>query len=405
MRERRKMAQVLAERYRRTRNRKEKGRILDEGVGLLGYHRKYAAWLLRHHGRRVRVGPRRYVVGVLGASVRRPRRRVYDGAVARALRELWGMMDMPCGKRMAAMLPVWMERLAACHAWPWDAEVTEKLRPISAATIDRLLAPERRRLALRRRTRTKPGGMLKHQIPIRTFADWDDAAPGFMEADLVAHDGGDSRGMCLCTLNLTDVSTGWTEMEALRNKAQVWTVEALDRIRQRLPFPLRGLDSDNGSEFINAHLLAYCTQHGITFTRSRPERKNDNCYVEQKNFMAIRRFVGYARYETEAELRILQELYGYLRLYLNFFQASVRWVEKVRQGSRLRRRYDAPQTPYQRLMADPRIEPAQKERLRQVFEGLHPAELHRHIRRLQDRLWRQVARRETPRRSGMKIPS
>lgn len=197
------------------------------------------------------------------------------------------------------------------------------MRPISAATIDRPLTPELSRLALRRRARTKPGGMLKHPIPIRTFADWDDAAPGWMEADRVAHDGGNGRGMFLYTLNLIDVS-------------------------------------------------------------------------EQKNFMAVRRFVGDARYETEAELRILQELYGYWRLYLNSFQARVRLVEKVRQGRRLRRRYDSPQTPDQRLMADPRSEPAQKERLRQVFEDLNPAELHRHIRRLQDRLWRQVARRETP---------
>lgn len=303
------------------------------------------------------------------------------------------------------MVPVWMERLQAHGAWPWDPEVTQKLRHISPATIDRLLAPERRRMSLRRRARTKPGWMLKHQIPIRTFADWEDAVPGFMEADLVAHDGGNGWGMFLYTLNLTDVSTGWTEMEVLPNKAQVWTLQALDRIRQRLPFPLQGLDSDNGSEFRGAHLLAYCTRHGITFPRSRPDRKNDNCYVEQKNFMAIRRTVGYARYETEAERAVLEELYGYLRPYLNFFQASVRLVEKVRQGSRLRRRYDSPQTPAQRLMADPRIEPAQKERLRQTFEALNPAELHRHIRRLQDRLWRLVARRETPRRASMTIPS
>ncbi len=188
--------------------------------------------------------------------------------------------------------------------------VRRKLMSISPATIDRVLAPDRKRLQVKGRSGTKPGSLLKAQIPIRTFAEWDEAEPGFCEIDLVAHDGGNPRGEFCHTLNLTDIATGWTEAAAVKNRAQRWVFEALVDIQARLPFPLRGIDSDNGSEFINDQLFRYCNENEITFTRTRPYRKNDNCFVEQKNWTVVRQSVGYGRFEGEEAVAVLNELYG-----------------------------------------------------------------------------------------------
>ena len=190
-------------------------------------------------------------------------------------------------------------KLEECGELRLKADVREKLMKISAATIDRLLASEREKINGRRVSHTKPGTLLKSQITIRTFADWNEQEPGFVEIDLVWHEGGNASGDFCQTLDVTDVYSGWTETRAVRNKAQVWVVEALDVIAGRLPFTLKGIDSDNGSEFINAHLMSYCEQRGLTFTRARSGRKNDNCYAEQKNYSVVRRAVGYCRYEGE----------------------------------------------------------------------------------------------------------
>jgi hypothetical protein len=192
--------------------------------------------------------------------------------------------------------------------------------------------------------------MLKRQVPIRTFAEWDEDRPGFCEVDLVGHDGGNLLGEFCQTLTLTCVNTGWTEVRALPNKAQRWVHEALDDLSRELPFPLLGLDTDNGSEFINHQLFRWCADREITFTRSRPFRKNDNCFVEQKNWSVVRQQVGYGRYDTPAELEVLSELYGHLRLYVNFFQPQMRLVEKTRREAKVARRYTA-RTPYRRVLA------------------------------------------------------
>lgn len=213
---------------------------------------------------------------------------------------------------------------------------------VSASTIDRLLRQEKKKYTLKSRSKTKPGTLLKNQIPIRTFSEWDEGRPGFMEIDLVGHDGGDARGEFIQTLDVTDVCTGWTETRAVRNKAQVWVFEALKEIMDRIPFDLLGIDSDNGSEFINHHLFRFCTERKITFTRTRSYRKNDNCFVEQKNYSVVRRFAGYLRYNTEEELKLLNELYSYLRLYTNFFQPVMKLTEKTRIGSGVIKRYDIP---------------------------------------------------------------
>ena len=220
------------------------------------------------------------------------------------------------------------------------------------------------------RSGTKPGSMLKRQIPIRTFAEWDDARPGFCEVDLVAHDGGSGTGEFCQTLDLTCVATGWTEPRALRNKAQRWVHEAIDEITRVLPFPLVGLDSDNGAEFINMHLYRYWTERGITFTRSRPYRKNDNCYVEQKNWPVVRQQVGYARYDTPEELEGLRELYRVLRLYVNFFQPQMKLVSKTRHGAKVTKRFDLARPP----TSEPWTLPTWARRPRDRFGGPTHAE-------------------------------
>jgi hypothetical protein len=267
-----------------------------------------------------------------------------------------------------------------------SAETEAKLLTISAATIDRLLATERKKQVIKGRTLTKPGAMLKHQIPIRTFSDWDENKPGFVEIDLVGHDGGDARGDFCQTLDVTDVCTGWTETRAVRNKAQVWVFEALTHIRRSLPCPLLGIDSDNGGEFINHHLHGYCEQEQITFTRARPSRKNDNCFVEEKNNSVVRRNVGYRRYDTPEQLKILNDLYDELRLYTNYFLPVMKLVRKHRVGSKIKKIYDKPRTPYQRMLASPQLSKAKKKALRETYATLNPARLKRNITSLQDQL-------------------
>lgn len=385
MSERRVMVKVFAERYR-TNKRGGRSALLDEFVAVTGYNRSYAGWLLRHHGKRVRLGERTVVVGDATQTVRRRRPRVYGPEVVAALKPLWRLVDHASGKRLAAALPEIVKALERHGELKVEPDVRAKLVSMSAATIDRVLAPERRRMKLKHRGGTKPGTLLKHQIPVRTFAEWDDVRPGFVEVDLVDHDGGAARGEFLRTLTMTDVATGWTELGVVPTKAQVWVFEEIAAARQRLPFPLLGLDSDNGGEFINNHLAAYCAQEQITFTRSRPYRKNDSCFVEQKNWSVVRRFAGHGRLEGATALHVLQDLYGTLRLHLNFFLPSAKLIAKERQGSRVRKRYDRPQTPYARILASPHVTKAVKASLRALYPTLNPAALMRTIRRLQVRL-------------------
>lgn len=212
--------------------------------------------------------------------------------------QLWVIADGICGKRLAPFIQNALPILERFEEIIIDNDTREKLLSISPATIDRLLQSERTKFHLKGRSRTKPGTLLKHQIPIRTFSQWDEQQPGFVEIDLVSHDGGTSRGEFIQTLDLTDICTKWTETRAVRNKAQRWVFEALEDIIAHLPFELRGIDSDNGAEFINAHLLRYCDARKITFTRSKPYRKNDNCFVEQKNYSVVRKTAGYFKYDT-----------------------------------------------------------------------------------------------------------
>jgi len=264
---------------------------------------------------------------------------------------------------------------------------------MSAATIDRLLAGERRKQAIKGRANTKSGTLLKNQIPVRRFSDWQEDKLGFVEVELVAHDGGEARGEFMQTLDVTDVCTTWTEAIAVKNKAQVWVFEALKEIRRRLPFELLGIDSDSGAEFINHHLYRYCNRENITFTMNRSYRKNDNCLVEQENYSVVRRAVGYMRYDTEEELCIINELYRHLRLYTNFLKL----IEKTRVGSKVTKKYDKAKTPYQRVLESPYISRHLKEKLKKEYNGLNPASLKRKITMLQHKLIR-MATNKTKRR-------
>jgi hypothetical protein len=323
---------------------------------------------------------------------RRKRPRTYGPEVVRALKKVWRIMDFICGKRLAAILPEVVPRLVRLGELKVSGAVQAKLVAMSAATMDRLLAPERRKYALKGRGRTKPGTLLKHQIPVRTFSQWNDAKPGFVEMDLVAHDGGSSHGEYCQILDATDVATGWSEQLAVPTKAQRWVFEAIEEMRRRLPFALLGVDSDNGGEFINHHLLRYCQTEGITFTRSRACRKNDNCFVEQKNWSIVRRFSGYGRYEGDAACAALNDLYAVVRDYVNFFMPSMKLVEKVRDGARVTKRYDTPKTPYRRVLASPDVDDAVKRRLRRRYATLNPAQLKRDIDRLHKRLVKLTVR-------------
>ena len=381
--------------YRKS-GKKEKGSILDEFVEVTGYQRNYAARLLRSQGKKVWVSSKTAVVGDVRVRPERKRPKIYGLAVQQALVRLWKMLDYLCGKRLVAALPATLAALERHKEWKAGAEVTEKLLAVSAATIDRILAPERKKLQLKRRSLTKPGTLLRHQIAIRTFSDWDEDRPGFSEVDLVGHEGGNASGDFAQTLDLTDVATGWTELVAVQNKAQVWVFAALEDVRKRLPFPLLGLDSDNGGEFINHHLVRYCNKEKITFTRSRPYRKNDNCFVEQKNSSVVRRYAGYGRFDTEQEVELLNEMYGYARLYVNFFLPSLKLKEKIRQGSRVLRRYSPAQTPYQRVLDAAQVSASRKQKLEAVYLQLNPAQLDRDIRRLQAKLLDLVAKKRQP---------
>jgi hypothetical protein len=371
---RRELLAVTAPRYR-TAHRAERSRILEEFVASTGYHRKYALTLLNHP--------------LSKGAARKPRQRVrrYPLAVQRALITCWHVANGICSKRLIPYLPELVAVLERQGEVRLEAETKRLLLALSAATADRLLRAERQRSKPHGLGTTKPGTLLKDSIPIRTFADWDDVRPGFSEVDLVAHCGDSTQGEYVHSLTLTDVATGWTECLALRNRGQQVVFAALVRARAQLPFPLVGIDSDNGGEFINAHLLRYCQAEQLTFTRSRPYKKNDQAYVEQKNWSIVRHLVGYGRYEGTAACEALERLYEVVRLYVNFFQPSMKLVSKERVGGKVRKRYDAATTPYQRVLDSPQIADEVKAALRQQYLTLNPVALLRQIHRAQETLW------------------
>lgn len=393
--DRRTLTKLTCERYRKAR-KKEKGRMLDAFVEQAQCSRDHARRLLRNHGRRVEVKPQVFVEGDARQRAPRQRKKTYGLEVLAPLKRIWEILDCICGKLLAGAIPEVLPKLVEYGELKVRKSVEKKLLAMSPSTIDRLLKPEREKFRFKkRRGGTKPGTLLKSQIPVRTFSDWDEQEPGFFEMDLVAHEGGNASGDFCHTLDLTDVHTGWTVLRAVLNKAEKWTFEALQQLRTELPFPLKGLDSDNGGEFINHNLYRYCVDEKISFTRARPHRKNDNCYVEQKNWSVVRRFAGYARYEGQATCDTLNLLYAVLNTYTNFFVPTMKLKEKIQTGGHCLRRYSEPQTPFQRVLASPQVDAATKQRLRRHYRRLNPAQLRRQIEALQKKLT-SLARRHAP---------
>jgi hypothetical protein len=350
--------------------------ILDEFVAATGYARKYALRLLNQP-----VAPK--------LKIERPRPPQYGPEVQQALHLAWTAANHICAKRLIPFLPTLVESLERHGHLQLTAQCRTQLLSMSPATADRILGPYRKQERHGIST-TRSGTLLKKQIPIRTFQDWNETQPGFMEADLVAHCGTSAEGSYLYTLTLTDIATGWTECLPLLNRGQEAVVAALKRARQLLPFPLLGIDTDNGVEFINMELLAYCEAEQINFTRGRPRRSNDQCYVEQKNGQIVRQVVGYDRFTGEQACRQLTELYRALRVYVNCFQPSMKLQSKEREGSRVRRTYDQAQTPMQRLLASSILSPTKQQELFQITEVLDPLRLLTQLEHLQKALWRHA---------------
>jgi len=349
-----------------------KREILREFAAITGYHRKSAIRILNDEGDEIAL------------VTRQPRPRIYDEAFCRTLIVVWEVSDRVCGKRLRALLPLLVPALERHGHLVMEPLARARLLSVSAATIDRLLA-EARGVCGRRRDRRAPTA-LRRSVPIRTFADWNSPEPGYMEIDLVAHCGDRLLGSFVYTLTLTDIASTWTECVPLLVRTGALVVESIARLRGCLPFPIRGLDIDNGGEFLNETMVNYCVGQGIELTRSRPYRKNDQAWVEQKNGSVVRRLVGYRRLEGSAAAAILARLYTASRLFVNFFQPSFKLKEKFRVGGRTVKRYDPPQTPCARLLASPSTSAAVKERLIALIETLDPLRLLEEIRQSQQQL-------------------
>jgi hypothetical protein len=357
-------------------SRREKGRLVDELVALTGYHRKYATTLLRH-------GP-----PVARATRRGGRPPVYGPAVLAALQVAAEATGWICGKRLAPFLSELVPALEREGALTLTPSVRAALLSMSAATIDRRLAPVRAQAKPRGHSTTKPGSLLKQQVPVRTDTPWDDQRPGFVEIDLVAHCGTTTEGHYVCTLDVVDVATGWTECAAISHKNQETVFAALTQVADRLPFPLLGIDSDNGSEFLNGHLIRYCQHQQLTFTRCRAYHKNDQAHVEQKNWSVVRQLVGYDRYEGETARRQLERVYGLARLYVNGYLPVMKLIGKERVGAKVRKHYDTPQTPYRRAVTAGVLRPQAQAAFAAQLATIGPLTLRRQLEAELERLWR-----------------
>jgi hypothetical protein len=351
--------------HQRYKNASHKGKtfILNEFCATSGYHRKYAIQLLRGFKRFTK--PKR--------KKRGPKPVYQKEEIIAPLKHIWLTANLPCSKRMKAILPIWLPGYDQLYG-KLAPEVTNALLSISPATIDRLLAPARIQVNKRGRSTTKPGTLLRKQIPIQTN-QWDETKPGFLEADTVAHCGDSMAGMFIFTLDTVDIATGWTEQRAVWGKGETGILEQIKDIEKSLPFPLLGFDSDNGSEFLNYHLLRHFSQRNqpVCFTRSRAYHKDDNAHIEQKNWTHIRQWIGYERLDNHNLVPLLNNLYKHeWRLFHNFFCPSVKLIAKERSKSKIIKRHDSPKTPYQRIIASTHVSDSVKTSLSKQLENLNP---------------------------------
>jgi len=357
----RKYLSQLKKRYKRA-NKPQRIIILDEFTKTLGYDRKHAGKLLRNRYQ--------YATKVIHRA-----HRTYTKEDADTLGEVWKLLGWIASKRMKPQLKLAVDELIKAGRITLSPEDRKRFIGMSPATMDRLMKRYKKRPKLKGRSYTKPGTLLKSQIPIRIFSEWSENRVGFFEIDLVGHDGSLVRGDFAWTLDWVEVKTQWTEQVAVFNKAQVHVFAGIERIRKRLPFPLLGLDSDSGAEFINAHLYRYCIEEHITFTRGRPGKKNDNPYVEEKNDSIVRNWVGYGRYDTQAQVDTLNELYEQLRLYTNFFLPVMKLKKKIRMGSKIKKVHDKAATPYRRILRARDVSKEIKDKLRVEYKTLSLVDL------------------------------
>lgn len=355
--------------YLRTKSKKGKGRLLDEAHKRTGLNRKYIIRKLRH-------------LSNLDRKEAKPRRRkqLYDGYVRAALVRCWEIFDYPCGQRLKPLLKEEVERLRELGELKCCDEVAQKLRIISARTIDEKLRRQKEMEGLKRKHRQNRHSLLYQKIPIKLSYEQDRTKLGNIQIDLVEHCGQSARGEYINTLSTTDISSGWWEAESVMGRSQEAVFDGLKELRNRFPFAWEEIHSDNGTEFINWHLLRYTQKEELGFSRSRPNKKNDNCFVEQKNWTHVKKFVGYFRYDTKGELEILNDLYrNELRLYKNLFQPVIKLISKERIGGKVHRKYDDPKTPYQRVMESQGVEEKLKQELMKAYISLNPAQLKRAI--------------------------
>jgi len=375
LKSKRELLEVVRPRYLKA-SKAEKQTMLDEFTSATGYHRKHAVRVLKNQ-----VQVQNHLKGKIKTY-----KTIYRGEVVQALEQIWEIYGHICSKRLQPFLPEAIKVLERCQEIELSKDTKELLLKISSASIDRCLRPVRIKSSHCLST-TKPGSLLKNLIPVRTFTEWNEERPGFMEIDLVAHCGNTTEGQYLNTLTCTDICSGWTDVTALPHRSQEAVSKAIHRMRQRLPFPVLGIDSDNGSEFINDLLYRYCLDEKITFTRSRPYKKNDQAHVEQKNWSVVRHTVGYDRWETEQELVLLENVYDDLRFYINFFQPSFKLIGKECIGNKTIKRYDPAKTPYQRVLERKDIALQAKARLMNLYLQLNPAQLRRCIDQKTAKLW------------------
>ncbi len=366
------LVRSLSKEYKKASWRMRK-QMIDQLVLATGYRRDYASRILLNPP----ISPKK--------KLKRIRKSKYE-VIVFPLTKIYGISNFASGKRLVGMIPSYVETLVRDKEMYLADKQKELLLSVSAATIERMIKSERKKVFGKGRTTTKPGTLLKNQIPIHVFTRWDDRKPGFGEIDLVAHCGVTVRGDFAYTLDFIDLDTNWDECVAFLGRGENNAMKAVQTIRERLPFPLLGIDSDNGEEFINWELYRWCRKEEITFTRCREYRKNDQAHVEEKNWSVVRRYTGYKRFETQEQVNLLNKLYEQLRLYFNFFQATLKLERKERIAGKVKRIYPKAKSPYQRVLEHPDIPEENKEKLREQYKTLNPAKLLRAIQEITDQL-------------------
>ena len=358
-------------------NRQRRRKLLDSLIEATGYNRKYAISLLSPASL------------TNTTNQRRPRKRKYDSDVIDALRQLWRAANGICAKRLLPFLPTLIETLERFGHMKLTKQLKNKIIGISLSTLERILRIERAKES-KGKSLTRPGSLLKKQVAIKTFAEWNDRRLGFFEVDLVAHCGDDISGRFVQTLTMTDIASGWTEIVPILYKAKAHVRAGIEKVIALIPFKLKGIDCDNGGEFLNHEMADWCEARKITFTRSRAYRKNDQAHVEEKNGSVVRRLIGYQRFEGREALEVMTDLYAVSRIYINYFQPSMKLIKKTRVGAKVTKQYDTAKTPLERLLGFDTITKKRKDALLSEFRALDPFALLAEMAKLQTKLWHET---------------